>query len=184
MTFRAYGAGDARSPLFIMTSFSLWRHSRPARPVPASDGRYGSLWRHSHYDVIAPRPLLRTYERTNERTDTLPRLIYRDVLVTITSYTLFKILYLGMCFARVTWGMNNNQGGRNLSFGKGGNTNRKQYTENTIIIHICLRVITLKFVCYSVNAAWNVISSRCCVITIAELLLGMAARSVASATVN
>jgi len=54
----------------------------------------------AHYDVmlimtpLAPRPPLRTYERTNERTDTLPRLIYKDVLVTITSNTLFKILYL------------------------------------------------------------------------------------------
>jgi len=37
-----------------------------------------SLWRHSHYDVIGATPTV-TDVRTNERTDTLPRLIYKDI---------------------------------------------------------------------------------------------------------
>jgi len=61
------------APILIMTSFSLWRHSWPARPVPASHGRYRSLLRHSHRDVIGATPTV-----TNERTDFLPRLMYKD----------------------------------------------------------------------------------------------------------
>ena len=86
-----------KAAIVIVTSFSLWRYSRPARPVPASHGHAVrlimtsfSLWRHWHH----AHPYGRTNERTNERTDTLPRLIYKDVLVTITSNTLFTILYL------------------------------------------------------------------------------------------
>jgi len=43
------------APVLIMTPFSLWRHSL----------------------LVLPRPPLRTYARTN----TLPRLVYKDILV-------------------------------------------------------------------------------------------------------
>jgi len=45
--------------ILIMTSFWLWRH-----------------WRHAHRYG-------RTYERTNERTDTLPRLIELEIPVAL-----------------------------------------------------------------------------------------------------
>jgi len=67
-------------PMLIMTSCSLWHHSRPGRDTAGTGRLYRllvmmsfSLWRHwrhaNHYG--------RTYVRRNERTDTLPR--YRDL---------------------------------------------------------------------------------------------------------
>ena len=61
--------------IIIMTSFSLWRHSRVSR-LRRSQPPF-SLWRNSHYDVIRYwAGHAQRYGRTL-RTDTLRRLIYK-----------------------------------------------------------------------------------------------------------
>jgi len=65
--------------LHHMASFSLWRHSRVSR-LRRSQPPF-SLWHHAHYDVIRYwAGHAQRYGRTL-RTDTLPRLMYKDFKV-------------------------------------------------------------------------------------------------------
>jgi len=71
--------------IVIVTLFSLWRLAPAALAAPVLIMTSFSLWRHSL--LSWPCPALRTYERTYVRsTDTLPRLIYKDVRVQLISY--------------------------------------------------------------------------------------------------
>ena len=67
--------------IVIVTSFSLWRLARTALAAPLLIMTSFSLWRHSL--LSWPRPPLRTYVRT----DTLPRLIYKDTQFMLTHTT-------------------------------------------------------------------------------------------------
>ena len=87
------------------TGFSLWRHLWPVRSVPASHGRYRSLWRHWRH---AHHYRIQMHVRTNGRTDTLPHLVYKDNVCTkkLHGHIIMKVvtvtLLMDMC-PSVVW---------------------------------------------------------------------------------